>query len=47
MTKMHILSCPDPNNHMETHVFGMHFSQMKSGISNVSKYDYFIVYFDV
>ena len=47
MAKKHILSCPDPFIYLETHNYCMYFTQVKSEVSNMIKYDYFIVYLNV
>ena len=47
MAKKHILSCPDPFIYLETHYYCMYFTQVKSEVSNMIKYYYFIVYLNV
>ena len=47
MAKKHILSCPDHFIYLETHNYCMYFTQVKSEVSNMIKYDHFIVYLNV
>ena len=47
MAKKHILSCHDPFIYLETDNYCKYFTQVKSDVSNMIKYDYFIVYLNV